>query len=149
VELEGITVEGSFKVFDSGGGGGWDFLFGKRLMTAFATVHDYTIDEVSIPDRQLTLRNQHSLTTQQQCDIQHKLREKHIENKCENEEGDKAQSPVREVPSDHVTGDLWVVDIYAPVTTPADCEGQREPSMNGRPTEEKQDMLMGDRAMSP
>ena len=32
VELNNTTVEGSFEVFDSGGR--WDFLFGKRLMTA-------------------------------------------------------------------------------------------------------------------
>ena len=47
VELGGATVEGSFEVFDSGGG--WDFLFGKTLMTAFEAVHDYAVDEVFIP----------------------------------------------------------------------------------------------------
>ena len=47
VELGSATVEGSFEVFNSGGG--WDFLFGKTLMTAFEAVHDYTVDEVFIP----------------------------------------------------------------------------------------------------
>ena len=65
VELNNTTVEGSFEVFDSGGG--WDFLFGKRLMTAFAVVHDYATDEVFIPRHQLTLRNQHDIAMQQQC----------------------------------------------------------------------------------
>ena len=46
-EVGSATVEGSFKVFDSGGG--WDFLFGKTLMTAFEPVHDYAVDEVFIP----------------------------------------------------------------------------------------------------
>ena len=63
VELNSTTMEGSFKVFDSGGR--WDFLFRKRLMTAFAAVHDYDTDKVFIPRHQLTLRNQHDITIQQ------------------------------------------------------------------------------------
>ena len=52
VELGGIRVAGSFEVFDSGGG--WEFLFGKRLMTAFKAVHDYATDEVFLPARRGT-----------------------------------------------------------------------------------------------
>jgi len=44
VELGGATVTGSFEVFDSSGG--WDFLFGKQLMTAFSAIHNYSMDEV-------------------------------------------------------------------------------------------------------
>ena len=59
VELGSTTVEGSFEVFDSGGS--WDFLFGKRLLTAFAAIHNYAVDEVFIPQHQLVLKNQHSI----------------------------------------------------------------------------------------
>ncbi|KIJ89816.1 hypothetical protein K443DRAFT_32029, partial [Laccaria amethystina LaAM-08-1] len=47
IELGGATVTGSFKVFDSNGG--WDFLFGKRLLMVFNAVHDYATDEVFLP----------------------------------------------------------------------------------------------------
>ncbi|KAJ6571987.1 hypothetical protein B0H19DRAFT_1255915 [Mycena capillaripes] len=46
IEVEGIRVEGKFEVFDSGGG--WTFLFGKPLQTAFSAIHDYKKDIVTI-----------------------------------------------------------------------------------------------------
>ena len=99
VEFSSTAVEGSFEVFDSGGG--WDFLFGKTLMTAFGAVHDYAVDEVFIPKHQLTLRNQHDIASQQ-CDTSQKPQAQHNEKMRENEEGDKVQSPVRGVPTDHI-----------------------------------------------
>lgn len=56
MELGSTTVEGLFKVFDSKGS--WDFLFGKRLMTAFPVVHDYAADEVFTPSNQLMMQQQ-------------------------------------------------------------------------------------------
>ncbi|KAF8191954.1 hypothetical protein K438DRAFT_1762530 [Mycena galopus ATCC 62051] len=58
IEVEGVKVRGSFEVFDSGGG--WSFLFGKPLQTAFSAVHDYKQDVVSIEagGKQALLRNQ-------------------------------------------------------------------------------------------
>lgn len=58
LEIEGIEVQGSFEVFDSGGN--WEFLFGKPLLTAFQATHDYTLDTVTIKNKNLstTLHNQ-------------------------------------------------------------------------------------------
>ena len=44
VELEGITAQGTFEVFDSGGG--WLFLFGKPMLWAFHALHDFRNDTV-------------------------------------------------------------------------------------------------------
>ena len=46
IEVEGVRVYGSFKIFNSRGN--WDFLFGKRLLTAFKAIHDYDKDEVTV-----------------------------------------------------------------------------------------------------
>jgi len=46
IEVEGVRVYGSFEIFDSRGN--WDFLFGKRLLTAFKAVHDYGEDKVTV-----------------------------------------------------------------------------------------------------
>ncbi|TFY74871.1 hypothetical protein EWM64_g9142, partial [Hericium alpestre] len=46
IELGDVGVEGSFEVFDSGGG--WAFLFGKPLLKAFNAIHDYGTDSVEV-----------------------------------------------------------------------------------------------------
>lgn len=46
IAVGGIRTRGSLEVFDSGGS--WDFLFGKRLLTAFKAVHNYNTDEVTV-----------------------------------------------------------------------------------------------------
>jgi hypothetical protein len=58
VEIEGVRVEGTFEVFDSGGG--WEFLFRKPLQVVFRAVHDYKHDVVEIEanGRRATLVNQ-------------------------------------------------------------------------------------------
>jgi len=58
IEAEGIRTKGSFEVFDSHGN--WDFLFGKRLLTAFKAVHDYDTDEVTMKGigGRIVLKNQ-------------------------------------------------------------------------------------------
>ena len=79
VELGGIRVTGSFEVFNSGGG--WEFLFGKHLMTASKAVHDYATDEVFLPARQCTLQNQHDAVrqpAQAQDEKEHKTKEQHF-----------------------------------------------------------------------
>jgi transposase InsO family protein len=48
IELGGKTVEGTFKIFDSGGA--WELLFGKPLLVAFGAVHDYEKDVIVIKD---------------------------------------------------------------------------------------------------
>ncbi|VDC04527.1 unnamed protein product, partial [Peniophora sp. CBMAI 1063] len=46
-ELEtGFSVEGRFEVLPTDGG--WDFLFGKPMLSAFRAVHDYADDSISI-----------------------------------------------------------------------------------------------------
>ncbi|KAF8064948.1 hypothetical protein FPV67DRAFT_1671252 [Lyophyllum atratum] len=61
LELKGIQVEAEFEVFESGGG--WDFLFGKRLMTTFGAIHDYSADTVRIrvQDKEENLTNQFNI----------------------------------------------------------------------------------------
>ena len=46
IQIENITVEGSFMVFDSGGG--WDFIVGNPLMENFRAVHDFGNHSVTI-----------------------------------------------------------------------------------------------------
>jgi hypothetical protein len=46
VEVNGISTDVMFEVFDSGGK--WDFLFGKRLLESFQAVHDYKLDEITL-----------------------------------------------------------------------------------------------------
>ncbi|KAF8171784.1 hypothetical protein K438DRAFT_1773078 [Mycena galopus ATCC 62051] len=59
LEVEGAKVHGSFEVFNSGGG--WTFLFGKTLQTAFGVVHDYKRDIIDIEagGKRASLKNQH------------------------------------------------------------------------------------------
>ncbi|KAJ7439824.1 hypothetical protein FB451DRAFT_1415471 [Mycena latifolia] len=58
VEAGGVHTGGAFEVFDSGGG--WSFLFGKPLQTAFGAVHDYGQDTITLTvgGTRVTLRNQ-------------------------------------------------------------------------------------------
>jgi hypothetical protein len=53
-----VRREGAFEIFDSSGG--WSFLFGKLLQSAFGTVHDYKRDvvEIAVGDAKATLANQ-------------------------------------------------------------------------------------------
>ena len=111
VELGGATVAGSFEVFDSSGG--WDFLFGKRLMTAFSVIHNYAMDEVFLPSQQCTLRNQHQFATP----AMYWEGQPQIENMRETIKGDDAQSPVRGVLIDHNHLDTQIVNTLLPVTT--------------------------------
>lgn len=48
IQIAGIKIQGSFLVFSSSGG--WAFLFGKPLLTAFKAVHDYSDDTITICD---------------------------------------------------------------------------------------------------
>lgn len=55
--LNGVTKEGSFEVFNSGGG--WNFLFGKPLLRQFRIIHDYDTDTIVVQGHgaPTTLRN--------------------------------------------------------------------------------------------
>ncbi|KAJ6532119.1 hypothetical protein DFH09DRAFT_852381, partial [Mycena vulgaris] len=46
IVIEGVKRRGSFEILD--GGGGWQFLFGKPLQTAFGAIHDYARDVIDI-----------------------------------------------------------------------------------------------------
>lgn len=46
IEVKGVKVQGSVEIFDSGGN--WDFLFGKTLLKAFKSVHDYETDQITL-----------------------------------------------------------------------------------------------------
>jgi len=61
IGTEGIRTEASFEVFDSHGS--WDFLLGKRLLTALKAVHKYETDEVTVEGTggRTTLKNQADL----------------------------------------------------------------------------------------
>ena len=58
VEVNGVSSEVVFEVFDSGGK--WDFLFGKTLLENFKAIHDYRSDEITLHSTKgkTTLRNQ-------------------------------------------------------------------------------------------
>jgi hypothetical protein len=62
IEIKGVQVQGSFKVFKSGGN--WEFLLGRPLLAAFHAVHEYTNDTITIKNEELTatLKNQ-TITT--------------------------------------------------------------------------------------
>lgn len=116
VELEGITVTGSFEIFDSGGG--WDFLFGKRLMTVFKAVHDYATDEVFLPAQQCTLQNQYNAAYQ--------IAQTSSEKEHETKEGDDEQSPMRGVLTKHHPENSQIVDTPIPVETQHTNAGTHE-----------------------
>ena len=64
IEVNGITANTTFEVFDSGGK--WDFLFGKTLLETFKAVHNYESDEITVygNEGKTTLYNQPQSTTQ-------------------------------------------------------------------------------------
>ena len=71
IEVENVTIQGSFKVFDSLGT--WDFLLGKRMKNALKAVHNYEADEVTVKSEgnQTILKNQvHLMEAQRQPDRQ-------------------------------------------------------------------------------
>jgi len=145
VELGGATVAGSFEVFDSCGG--WDFLFGKRLLTAFSAVHDYATDEVFLPTQQHTLQNQYDIAT---CGLPQAEQTQHTK-MHETNEGDNVQSPVRAVLIDHHQIEPHVVDTPIPASTPqqTSVEVQQQPSTTSWLRIEGQATEMGDRMRSP
>jgi len=108
VKLGGATVEGSFEVFDSARG--WDFLFRKRLMTAFSAIYNYVTDEVFLLMCQCTVQNQHDIAIQP-LQTANQVSQAQEENKCETKKGDNAQSPVRGVLIDHIQTNLPVIDM--------------------------------------
>ncbi|THU79222.1 hypothetical protein K435DRAFT_884538 [Dendrothele bispora CBS 962.96] len=50
VVLGGISVQGEFEVFESGGK--WEFLFGKPLLQHFHAIHDYDKDTIQIAGKE-------------------------------------------------------------------------------------------------
>jgi hypothetical protein len=61
VDVDGLTREGNFEVFDSGGA--WALLFGKPLLEAFEAIHDYKADFLWFP-LSSALENRKSLQNQ-------------------------------------------------------------------------------------
>ena len=148
VELGGATVTGSFEVFDSGGG--WDFLFGKRLMTAFSAVHDYATDEVFLPTHQLTLQNQHDITMRPP-QVNHKVDQTQKEEVRETQEGDNAQSPMRGVLIDPNHTKPQSVDTPEParMSQQETAKAQEQLPMAETSQSEERAIIKGDRATSP
>ena len=66
VEVNGVSTDVIFEVFDSGGK--WDFLFGKTLLETFKAVHNYESDEITLRGIEGTtvIRNQAKIATQYQ-----------------------------------------------------------------------------------
>ena len=66
VEVNGISTNVAFEIFDSGGK--WDFLFGKTLLEAFKAIHNYESDEITVHGKggKSTLRNQSHIMTRLQ-----------------------------------------------------------------------------------
>jgi len=57
MDVNGISANVAFEVFDSGGK--WDFLFGKTLLETFRATHDYESDEITVHGNEgkVTLKN--------------------------------------------------------------------------------------------
>ncbi|KAG5633621.1 hypothetical protein H0H81_006479, partial [Sphagnurus paluster] len=148
IELGGIQVEASFEVFDSGGG--WDFLFGKRLMRLFNVIHDYANDIVQIRkgERRATLNNQFHIMNKTTPPINPPA----PENTLIQELGDSHdESPTREVqnqvtpdnaPADNTTKPDVILEepTITPVCIITDIPGPEEQSTDHEagelPTEE-------------
>jgi alkyl sulfatase BDS1-like metallo-beta-lactamase superfamily hydrolase len=66
MEIDGVQVFGSFKVFDSEGN--WEFLLRKPLLTALHAIHEYTDSTITIENNGLSavLRNQINVMTKTQ-----------------------------------------------------------------------------------
>ena len=66
VEVNGISTDVTFEVFDSGGK--WDFLFGKTLLEKFKAKHDYETDMITLQGAggETVIHNQAHITTHTQ-----------------------------------------------------------------------------------
>jgi hypothetical protein len=66
VDVNGISVNVAFEVFDSGGK--WDFLFGKTLLETFKAIHSYESDEITVHGKggKTIMYNQSHIMTKQQ-----------------------------------------------------------------------------------
>jgi hypothetical protein len=53
IDLNGVRVQGTLEVFNSGGG--WSFLFGKLMLRAFRVTHDYEKDTIQVRDNKKTM----------------------------------------------------------------------------------------------
>jgi len=148
VELGGATVTGSFEVFDSSRG--WDFLFGKRLMTVFSTIHNYSTDVVFLPTRQQMLRNQYDIATRPSQTTQQTPQAQN-ERRHETKEGDSVQSPMRGVPTNHHPTNCQAVDTHTPdkARQHVNAEPHEQLSMAKILQVEEQVITMGDKARSP
>jgi hypothetical protein len=64
IEVNGISTDVIFEVFDSGGK--WDFLFGKTLLESLKAIHNYEMDEITLhgTERKTTIGNQIHITSQ-------------------------------------------------------------------------------------
>ena len=108
MEMEGVQVQGSFEVFESGGN--WEFLLGKPLLAAFHAIHEYTNDTVTIGNGGLTatLKNQANLVTKAQDN-------ENLPETTMKERGDPKESedtlPQREVVTEPNISDERPVDI--------------------------------------
>ncbi|KAG5634256.1 hypothetical protein H0H81_002691 [Sphagnurus paluster] len=145
IELGGIQVEASFEVFDSGGG--WDFLFRKRLMTLFNVIHNYANDTVQIHkgEHQATLQNQFKIANSSNGPIGPPIPE------CAfiKEVGDSHdESPIREVlskvipdqiPADSTLapGKILEEKVIAPVCIVTDTPDSEEQSIEHETGEEQ------------
>jgi hypothetical protein len=70
IEVNGISAEVVFEVFDSSGK--WDFLFRKSLLETFKAVHNYKSDEITVNGKEgkAILRNQSYPTRRLQTTLQ-------------------------------------------------------------------------------
>jgi len=71
VEVNGISTDVAFEVFDSGGK--WDFLFGKTLLEAFKAVHNYETDQITLngSEGKVVIRNQAHIANRQHHPAKH------------------------------------------------------------------------------
>jgi hypothetical protein len=63
VRIEGVKTQNTFEVFDNGGS--WGFLFGKPALKAFAAMHKYTTDTITITDNIQTRQLKNQIANQQ------------------------------------------------------------------------------------
>ena len=70
IDMNGISAEVVFEVFDSGGK--WDFLFGKTLLETYKAIHNYESDEITVygNEGKTTLRNQSHIAAPQRLATQ-------------------------------------------------------------------------------
>jgi hypothetical protein len=109
MEIMGVQVSGSFKVFDSGGS--WEFLLGKPMLTALQAIHEYSSDTVTIKDKRSSavLRNQIDLMMKE-SNVANQKGTKEPE-KREDLKGSKDTLPPREVHTDPCNSSEHTTDI--------------------------------------